>query len=253
MIFDGNEALKEHCEKIALTTGKLLGVTALSSAGAISLGLITSYTAGEGILYYGLGGSFVGMGYHCVKAYYASNDKLTEQERFKHIYWKHVFMGVLCAPICYYYIQVPCAIPSILSTCVLITVPTLATLKLSQGSQLPTGVSMAINAVICGSIGVLIYSLKPLSIPDLPVCYLGATGAFTGLAAMNAYAIHEIIRKYNMGTQDYMEDSESCVIKVLINYVIAVPLITIVVNNVIWHQILQLLHVSPAPILELSV
>jgi FtsH-binding integral membrane protein len=194
---------QEYCQKVGLTTGKFLGLTALSGASTIGVGslMVTAFSevaptiGGATVL-----GAFAGSLYHVYKL----GKPMSDEQRLYHGYWMHGLMGITIAPSLIVFHQfIPHAL---ITTAALTAGPITAAYRMPKGAMLPYG--SALYTGLWGLIGVGVTSLLA---PLLGFHGLGMMmhniDLYAGVALFsvyNAYDTHVMIDNYEKGERDYI-------------------------------------------------
>lgn len=207
---DNNEIeLQDHAKKVAFTTGKLLGITALTGTATVGIGLsLLSANIPMDVLF-GIGsvsiiGSFCGSLYNAWKI---DDPNKTEAQKLKHAYWMNGFMGVVISPSLLVFHQV---IPhALITTSALVAGPIVAAKMMPSNSLLSYG--PALSTALCGLIGVGFTSIvAPLvGFHDLGIALhnIDLYGGVILFTIYNAYDTQVIIDEFNKGNRDIVKHS----------------------------------------------
>ncbi|VBB18661.1 hypothetical protein YASMINEVIRUS_1192 [Yasminevirus sp. GU-2018] len=199
--------LQSYFREVNLTTGKFLGLTAVTGAGTVGTTFALSSVVPPDTLMslgaVGLIGSFAGSLYH---AWQLGKEK-PEAERLRHAYWMHGLMGVSIAPSLFMFSQfIPHAL---ITTGALVAGPITAAYRMPKGSMLPYG--SALYTGLWGLIGVGVTSIFApiIGFPGLGMMMhnVDLYGGVLLFTVYNAYDTHVLIDDFEKGKKDVIGHS----------------------------------------------
>lgn len=204
IVIDDLTPLQHYCKLVGATTGKFLGLTALT--GGVTVGAFMTlssaipFTAAPYVYAGGLLCSFIGSLYH---AYHIDSTK-SDEERLRHAYWMHALVGIVLAPSL---IMFSAFIPhALITTAALVAGPITFSKFMPKGSLLPWG--PALYTALWGLIGVGCASLiSPLLGMHGLAMTLHGIDLYAGVALFtiyNAYDTHKLINDFENGKKDHI-------------------------------------------------
>lgn len=200
------DALQQYVYKVGTTTGKLLGVTALSGASIIGTGFALMSVGVSSDILMTLGGTawfgaFIGSFYH---AYQLGDTEKSDEQRLRNAYWMQGLMGVTISPSLLIFHQfIPHAL---ITTGALVAGPITASRMMSDGAMLKWG--PALYTGLWGLVGVGVTSIVA---PMLGFHEMGTAlhnidlyGGVVLFTVYNAYDTHVMIDEFKRGNRDYV-------------------------------------------------
>lgn len=204
IVIDDLSPLQRYCKLVGTTTGKFLGITALT--GAATVGSVAAFanvvplTIAPYVCIGGILCSFIGSLYH---AYHIDSSK-SDEERLRHAYWMHAFLGVVISPVLVIFSEfIPHAL---ITTAALVAGPITFSRFMPKGSLLPWGT--ALYTALWGLIGVGCMSLIAplLGFTNLAMTLHGID-LYAGVALFtlyNAYDTHKLINDFENGRENHI-------------------------------------------------
>lgn len=203
---DGLSPLQRYSRKVGMTTGKFLGLTAITGGSTIGAGfaLMSAGVPMDTLMTMGAVGwigSAIGSFYH---AYQLDKDGKTEEQRLRHAYWMQGLMGVTISPSLLMFHQfIPHAL---ITTGALVAGPITAARMMPDGAMLKWG-----PALYTGLWGLLGVGVTSIFAPMLGFHGLGMAlhnidlyGGVALFTIYNAYDTHVMIENFKRGNRDYV-------------------------------------------------
>ena len=195
-----------HFQKVTRTTGRYLGITAVSSACTFGLAIGVNYAglfSSVNEVLYGAGGTmFVAF---CTSMYaalkigapeYIGNKMVNEAKRDYYAKLMHVCMGVTLTPSLILYNEfIPAAL---VTTLALVAGPITASFTLPKGKLLRLG--SFLNVGLWGLLGVGVGGIFIPALHDINMY-----GGIMLFSVYSAYDTHNMIKEYEEGNSDYIK------------------------------------------------